>query len=137
MGGLEMMMLIQGYEVGRDDFGDTMRDRIAFEVAFSQNCLCGSKEALMTLFYSAADSIIEQTNKAGVIWTAIEDEKPSPLVSGVLFRWKPDGPGKPWCVDLARPDLPADDIDDVRWLCISSLTEPLWPNDAEWMAIPL
>lgn len=136
-GGMHLAMLIQGFEIARADFGDTVRDRIAFEIAFTMAVGCGDKKALMSVLYSAADSIIAATNREKAIWTRIADDKPSPLLPGILFRWKPDGPGKPWCIDLARPDLPADDIDDVNWLCISSLTQPLWPEGSEWMAIPL
>lgn len=143
IGGLHLGIVIQGFEITRADFGgvsnhiSTVRDRIAFEIAFTMNVGCGDKKALMSLLYNAADSIIAATNREKAIWTRIADTKPSPFLAGVLFRWKPDGPDKPWCVDLARPNLPADDIDNVRWLCISSLTEPLWPKESEWMAIPL
>lgn len=135
MSGLEMFMLIQGYEVGRKDFGDSVRDRIAFEVAFSQNCLCGSKDALLTLFYSAADSIIQVTNKEKSIWTPITETKPSPF-AGALYRVRGDPGDAPWIVGLAEPLTPAEDIDNVQWRNVLT-GKLLWPDGAEWMAIPL
>lgn len=135
MAGIEMFMLIQGYEIGRDDFGDSVRDRIAFEVAFSQNVMCGNKDALLTIFYSAADSIIAAFNKEQAVWTPIAETKPDAWSGGVLYRARGKS-GNGWIIGLAEPVLPVDDIDIVPWRNVLT-GKTLWPDGAEWMAIPL
>lgn len=131
---LRMAMIIQGYEVGREDFGDGLRDRIAFEVAFSHNVGCGSKAALMQVFYMAADAIVEAFNKDQVVWTKITETKPDAIHGCVLFRYHRDG-CKGWLVSLAYYE-PGEEIDAGQWHTIGRGPKP-WPEGSEWMAIPL
>lgn len=132
---LEMKMLLQGFEIGRTDFGDSLRDRLAFEVAFSQNCLCGSKKALITLFYSAADSIIEAFNREQAIWTKASEAPPSAVLSCVLMRYKRRGEFTFRRVSLVYWNA-GDELDTGEWRTIGGGPAP-WPEDSEWMAIPI
>ena len=125
-------MLIQGYEIRRKDFGDELRDRIAFEVAFSQNCLCGSKKALMTLLYSSADSIIEEFNREQVAWTKAETP-PSAVLQCVLMRYKQITDTQFWSASLVYWHA-GDELDSGEWKTFGNGPDP-WPDDAEWMAI--
>ena len=61
---MEMLMTYGGQEVGRSDFGNNLRDKIAFDVAFYSGIGCASKEKAIEMLYSAADSIIEQVRES-------------------------------------------------------------------------
>ena len=63
---MELLMVPQGIEIGRSDFGNEIRDRIAFEVCFAMNTICADKKSLLTLLYSTADSIIAATNAVSI-----------------------------------------------------------------------
>lgn len=43
----------------RADFGDSLRDRIAFAISLDMSCLVAGKEAMLALLYSSADQMIE------------------------------------------------------------------------------
>lgn len=129
----QIYMIPQGFEVHRNDFGDAVRDRIAFEVCSAMNVGCGSKRALMDLLYSAADAIIEQTNKAGVIWNPVDETSPDASVLYVLYRWREDENGG-WSVGYGWWRA-AETVEDGRWMFSSGHSD--WPDGSEWMAIPI
>lgn len=131
---LEMKMLLQGFEIGRSDFGDSLRDRIAFEVAFSMNCLCGSKNAFIDLLYSSADAIVEAFNKDQVIWTKANETPPSAVHGCVLMRYHRKDQ-KAWRVSLVY-FIAGDGFGDGEWLTAGDGPPP-WPDQCEWMAIPI
>lgn len=131
---LEMKMLLQGFEIGRSDFGNSLRDRIAFEVAFAMNCLCGSRSAFMDLLYSSSDAIVEAINKDQVIWTKASETPPSAVCGCVLMRYHREDQ-KAWRVSLVY-FIAGDGFGDGKWLTIGDGPQP-WPDRCEWMAIPI
>lgn len=59
---MRLMMNYHGVELCRDDFGDDLRDVIAFTLAFVANTHCRDKAAALELLYHEADRIIELVN---------------------------------------------------------------------------
>ena len=47
-----------GVEILRSDFGHGLRDRIAFEIAYTASTTCTSKAGVLELFYAKADQIL-------------------------------------------------------------------------------
>ncbi len=130
----QIYMIPQGFEVHRQDFGDALVDRIAFEICSAMNVGCGSKRALMDLLYSSATSILEHTNRAGVTWTPIGSVRPDEMMNEyVLYRWH-ESPRLHWRVGYGYwrgSEIP----DEGQWMFSSGHTD--WPDGAEWMAIPI
>lgn len=53
-------MNYNGIQLERADFGNDLRDKIAFDVAFYGGVTCSTKKAALEMLYHAADQIIEQ-----------------------------------------------------------------------------
>ena len=53
-----------GVELTRDDFGDGLRDYIAFQIAFTASITCLDKTAALELLHVAADSILRKVRAA-------------------------------------------------------------------------
>lgn len=132
--GPAICFLPQGFEMTRADFGAEIRDHIAFTLAFTMNTGCGNKAALLSLLYSAADEIIEVTNKAKAQWTKIGHGMPSAHLGYVLYRELNPSGTPPWLCGFATYVATPDDEGEGHWRLSNGRLG--FDSAAEWMAIP-
>ena len=58
-----MQLCIGDFLLDRSDFGNELRDRVAFDLAFLMGVGVGNKEALLEAIYFTADEVVERVRQ--------------------------------------------------------------------------